>query len=279
MSIRQSKPVSGFRPKKSLGQNFLHSPHVIHKIISNAGFQESDLVLEIGPGKGALTKPLSRLVRKVIAVEKDTQLATVLEKDLFQEGIENIRIINQDILKWDFKELSRYPSARRMVVGNLPYNISTPFLDKLIDNRAGLSKAILMFQREIAQRITSNPGNKIYGAMSVLVQYHARAEPLVKVSRNAFFPRPKVDSMVLKLDFDQPHENRVKDEDVFKRVVRGAFSHRRKTLINSFRSVFPHLNRDGLAQDIQQCNIDPGIRAEMLTIDDFVCLADAMRLT
>ena len=133
-----------------------------------------------------------------------------------------------------------------------------------------------MFQLEIGKRLTALPGHKAYGAMSVLVQYHARATALMEVSRGSFYPKPKVDSMVLELDFESPHPRKAVDEEGFRRVVKGAFSHRRKTLLNSLKRFFPFINADTLLRKFDACGINPGKRAETLTIDDFVCLSSTL---
>ncbi len=268
--------TSGFRPKKSLGQHFLHDLRIINRIVSCAGFLDSDLVVEIGPGKGALTMSLARSVGHVVAIEKDIRLVNLLDKKLKREKIENVTLINHDILKWDFREIKPPLSSKIEVIGNLPYNISTPFLEKLIDNRTIIDRAVLMFQLEIGQRLTSLPGTKAYGAMTVLVQYHAHAKCLLEVSNESFSPKPKVDSMVLELDFQKPHSRRAINENNFRQVVKGAFSHRRKTLVNSLKHFYPLLDRDVIVRGIENCGIEPGTRAETLSIDDFISLAEAL---
>jgi 16S rRNA (adenine1518-N6/adenine1519-N6)-dimethyltransferase len=256
----------------------LHDPEIIRKIIASAGFGASDLVLEIGPGRGALTFPLARSVGQVVGVEKDAQLVSSLKKNLSRKGIVNVTLISHDILKWDFREICLSPFSKIKVIGNLPYNISTPFLDKLIENRAFISKAVLMFQLEIAKRLTALPGGKTYGALSVLVQYFARATSLLEVTKDSFFPKPKVDSMVLELDFERPYPKTATDETGFRNVVKGAFAHRRKTLLNSLKGVYPYIDREMLKEEIKACGIDPGRRAETLEIDEFLCLASVLDL-
>jgi 16S rRNA (adenine1518-N6/adenine1519-N6)-dimethyltransferase len=268
--------MSGFRPKKSLGQHFLQDPRIIQDIIDCAKFRTYDRIVEIGPGKGALTLPLARRVDHVVAIEKDAQLIHMLGEKLSGQGVSNVTLINGDILEWDFKEIARFPATKIKVIGNLPYNISTPFLEKLIENRNHVSKAILMFQLEIGKRLTASPNNKSYGAMTVLVQYHAQARGLFEVSKASFFPKPRVDSMVLELDFEKPHPRRAVDEDKFRGVVKGAFSHRRKTLLNSLKRFFPFHDSEMILQGIRKCGVDPKARAETLSIDDFVCLAGAL---
>lgn len=180
--------VPRFRPKKRLGQHFLVDPKIVNKIISHAGFQAPDYVLEIGPGKGALTFPLARSVGHVVAVEKDAYLTSLLKDKLYKTGIKNVTLINHDILTFDFYEIWSSFSTKPQIIGNLPYNISSPFLEKLIENRNLVDRAILMFQVEVAKRITAPPGGKIYGALTLLIQYYAQSTVLFEVPREAFFP-------------------------------------------------------------------------------------------
>ena len=271
------KPSRGFRPKKRLGQHFLKDPAIIDKMIAQADFHPSCTVLEIGAGFGALTLPLARSVRRVLAVEKDPQLLAVLQKNLDASGIDNVTPIAEDILRLDFAALDLPAGQTFQVLGNLPFNISSPVLEKLVLNRHFMTRAVLTFQREVARRLMATPGNKEYGAMTVLVQYHARVSPLLAIAKEAFYPKPKVGSMVLELDFTSPHRNRAKDEKHFKRVVKAAFAHRRKTLLNGLKGagVFPTPN---ILRALERCGIEPGRRAETLNIDDFLCLSAFLAL-
>jgi 16S rRNA (adenine1518-N6/adenine1519-N6)-dimethyltransferase len=251
----------------------------IDEIISRARFHASDYILEIGPGKGALTLPLARSVSHVIAVEKDTHLVNFLKQKLLGAGITNVTVVNEDILKWDFNKIKALSIKKIQVIGNLPYNISSPFLEKLIENRKLVGRAVLMFQLEVAKRIAASPGTKAYGAMTLLVQYYAQATVLLKVSRDAFYPRPKVDSMVLELDFDRPHPGRAVHGEDFRKVVKSAFSHRRKTLLNSLRASSIAWDRETLLKGMKKCGIDHGRRPETLDIDEFLCFTRALALT
>ena len=266
----------GFQPKKRLGQHFLRDAGIVRKIIDKARLDPSDDVLEIGSGLGALTIPLAGLVHEVVAVEKDLRLAEMLKKRLAHDDISNVRLIHDDILKLAFEGIPRRPAKKMKVMGNLPYNISTPFLERLVENRSLVSRAVLMFQLELARRLTASPGNKEFGAMTVLVQYHAHISPLLEVSKAAFYPRPKVDSMVLELDFERPHPRRAEDEAKFKMVVKGAFAYKRKTILNSLkRALSPRTSEEILAA-LHKCAIDPGKRAEALNIDQFLALTSAL---
>jgi 16S rRNA (adenine1518-N6/adenine1519-N6)-dimethyltransferase len=267
---------NGFQPKKRLGQHFLRDAGVVGKIIHMARLDSSDHVLEIGPGLGALTIPMAPLVHRIVAVEKDPRLAKMLKKRLDQEGIGNVRLIHDDILKLELEGIVQLPREKMKVMGNLPYNISTPFLERLVENRNLLSRAVLMFQLELARRLTASPGRKEFGAMSVLIQYHAQISPLLEVSKASFYPRPKVASMVLELDFERPHPRRTGDEAKFKMVVRGAFAHRRKTLLNSLKRTLSSRTSEEILAALRECAIDPGKRAETLNIDQFLCLTAAL---
>jgi 16S rRNA (adenine1518-N6/adenine1519-N6)-dimethyltransferase len=262
-----------FRPKKSLGQHFLRDPFVIERILSGARLDQSSTVLEIGPGLGALTFPLASCVRHVIAVEKDGALAEKLRAGLARERVENVTVIHEDILKLELAPLWK---EKIDVIGNIPYNISSPLIDKLIRNRDRISRAILTLQHELAARLTASPGNKQYGALTVLIQYHARLSPLLEVPKQAFYPKPKVSSTVVQFDFSKPYPRRADPEDSFRKVVRAAFAHRRKTLLNSLRGTFPSWEVPSLVSAMEQGAIDPQRRAETLDMDEFLNLTQAL---
>jgi 16S rRNA (adenine1518-N6/adenine1519-N6)-dimethyltransferase len=277
--LAETKSVNGrygFRPKKKLGQHFLKDKGIIREIIHRARFEQSDEALEIGAGLGALTLPLAGSVHLILAVEKDPRLTDMLRKRLSHEGINNVILMNEDILRVDFNRLLHMTAKKIKVVGNLPYNISSPLLEKLVENRNLVSRAILMFQFELARRLIASPGNKEYGAMTVLIQYHARLSPLLQVPKEAFYPRPKVDSMVLELDFERPHPRNAEDEAKFKMVVKAAFAHKRKTLLNSLKGALFSLSKEEILAMLEKCSIDPRRRAETLDIDDFLCLTSAL---
>ena len=277
--MAETKPVGReqrFRPKKRLSQHFLQDTGIIHEIIAQSGFDESDHVFEIGAGLGALTLPLSKVVRHITAIEKDAQLADMLGKRLSHAGVDNVNLINDDILAFDFSKVIDLSLKKIKIIGNLPYNISSPLLEKFIKNRNLVSRAILMFQYEFARRLIAPPGNKEYGAMTVLIQYHASLTPLLDVPKEAFYPKPKVDSMVLELDLDSPHPRRTEDEETFKMVVKGAFAHRRKTLLNSLKGTLSSRSINEIVAALDRCAIDPTKRAENLDIDDFLCLTSQL---
>lgn len=270
------KASHSFRARKRLGQHFLRDSSVIRQIIRRAGFEPDAVVVEIGPGLGALTFPLAESVRQVIGIEKDSRLTEILKDRLIQKGIQNVTLVNQDVLKADLGETARPFGGRILVIGNLPYNISSPFLEKLIQSREVVTRAVLMFQAEVGRRLVASPGNKQYGAMTVLAQYHARISPLIEIPKEAFHPPPKVKSMVVELDFTRPHTARAGNEEAFKKVVKAAFAHRRKTLINSIKGTFSEWRQDEILLGMEKCGIDPKKRAEMLEIDDFIRLTEGL---
>jgi 16S rRNA (adenine1518-N6/adenine1519-N6)-dimethyltransferase len=265
-----------FRARKGLGQHFLKDREIARKIVSMAGFAGEAPLLEIGPGTGALTLLLARTGLQIIAVEKDRQLAERLQRRLDREGIRNVTLVAGDILRQDFGEWRGPGEGQMGVIGNLPYSISSPILDMLIRNRALVNRAVLMFQSEFARRVSASPGSREYGAMSVLIQYFSRVSPLLEVPREAFSPVPKVDSMVLELDFNIPYPRRAENERSFKKTVKGAFSHRRKTLLNSLRGALPDLSKETILDVLKRCSIDPGKRAETLSMENFLDLNTAL---
>ena len=270
------KAKQPLKPRKRLGQHFLRDPSVVRQIIHRAGFEPDAVVVEIGPGLGALTFPLAESVRRVIGIEKDSRLAEILKDRLARRGFHHVTLINEDVLRTDLRETALALGGRIQVIGNLPFNISTPFLEKLIQCREVVTRAVLTFQAEVARRLTARPGNKQYGAMTVLVQYHARISPLIQIPREAFHPPPKVASTVVELDFTRPHATRAQSEAAFRKVVKGAFAHRRKTLMNSLKGAFPTWSQEEILDGMEKSGIDPGNRAEVLEIDDFIRLSEAL---
>lgn len=266
-------------PNKRLGQHFLNDKNTINKIIDISGMTSSDDILEIGPGMGALTIPLAARVKSIVAVEKDSRMADFLQDLIKKKNIENVKIINKDILKIDIADISGNKKNKLKVVGNLPYNISSPLLEKLITNRKHISKAFLMFQYEFAGRLTAMPGNREYGAITVMTRYQASVTKLIEVNRNVFYPRPKVGSLVVEINMEKPYPVRALDDNTFKLVVKGAFAQRRKTIKNSLKVIARHFSSEETINALEECNIDPARRAETLNMDEFLCLSDSLAKT
>ena len=267
---------------KSLGQNFLMDRNILEKIVDAAGLSPEDHVVEVGAGVGGLTVLLAQAAGRVTAVELDRRLVPALEEAT--EGLSNVEIDNEDFLKYDLaKAARRGGDGAYKVVGNLPYYITTPIIAKLFEKDGGGAPppvtlpasppalAVLMVQKEVADRLLSPPGKKTYGAISVLVQYYAEAEPLFPVSREVFFPKPQVDSAVIRLTpRDISADESAITEHMF-RLVRAGFDQRRKTLRNSLAAVgHPE---PILLVALEKAGIDPIRRAETLSPRDFYALA------
>ena len=270
-------------PKKKLGQNFLTDPEISSIIIKAAGLTEDDFVLEIGPGLGALTFPIANISKMVFAVERDQDMIDLLENELKNQDIKNVKFFNKDILKFDIYkniiELNKINSEinnnKIIVMGNLPYNISSQIAIKLINERKYITKAVLMFQKEMAKRIAASPGNKDYGRLSVIIQYFADIEFILEISGKKFYPRVEVDSEVIMLKFKKNISFKAVDEKFFFLVVKAAFSQRRKILKNSLSSGFLPFSSDRIDKALKECEIDSQRRAETLNVNEFVKLSNA----
>jgi len=228
-------------------------------------------VIEIGPGKGALTACLCEKVRFVTAIEIDRDLIQYLEERLLQ--VSNLSLIQEDFLKLNLRDLLPSSSGGLILMGNIPYNLSAPILYKLVESASLIQNATLMVQQEVADRVLAEPNTKSYGVLSVLMQYYARPKRLLTIPPEAFYPKPKVHSSVIQLDFSQPHPRRSGNEPLFKHVVKGAFSSRRKMVKNALMNssyLSPHPDR--IARALEQARIDGHARAESLDIDAFVDL-------
>ncbi len=266
------------RARKELGQNFLNDPQVAERIVARAGLTPDDVVVEIGAGLGVLTIAAARKAGKVIAVEKDRQLVPLLRAELLVHGFSHVRICEENILSASLSQLAGPDSRPLVIIGNLPYNISSQIVVKLIQERGLVDRAVLMFQKELAQRLCAGPGTKAYGRLSVVLQYCADLTPLFDVRATRFHPRPKVDSAVLGIKFKSHIDRPVADERLFTRVVQAAFGQRRKTLRNALAGGLLPLDTASAAQVLERCGIDPRRRAETLSVDEFVTLANEVRV-
>ena len=268
----------GVRPSKSLGQNFIRDMSVIERIVDGAGIEPDDMVIEIGPGLGVLTSALASRAAFVTAVEIDGRLIPVLEETLKDYG--NVRVINRDILKTDIGQLveeSRSEglfSGKVHIVGNLPYYITTPIIMKLLEDNVPADSITVMMQKEVADRIRSAPGSRTYGAISAAVQYYCRVSKITDVPKEAFVPRPKVESTVLRLEPLKDEKPQVKDENMYLRCVKAGFAQRRKTLLNSLSSA-GGIDKETVKMRLEAAGIDPGRSAETLTVEEFARMADS----
>ncbi len=253
--------------RRALGQHFLRDPRVAQAIIEVLAPGEGDLVVEIGPGEGALTAELQRRAGRVIAIEIDPALVARLRTRL-----PSVEVIEADARRWDYRSLPRSPRGRVMVIGNLPYSVAKPILQSLVEARTAIDEMALMLQREVADRVAAPPGGRIYGGLSVLTQLYCDVRVALRVPAGAFRPPPRVESAVLHLRVLPAPRVAVEDERRFSSVVRAAFAQRRKTLTNALAG---SLGRpaDSVRAAAEAAGIDPGRRAETLTIPEFAALA------
>lgn len=263
----------GFTFSKSLGQNFLVNPSVCPRMAEEGGADEKTGVIEIGAGIGVLTKELSKRAAKVVSIELDPRLIPVLSETL--DGCLNTEVINADVLKVDLQKLieERFQGLDVVVCANLPYYITTPIITHLLESRLPLRSITVMVQKEVAERLCSGCGSRTAGAVTVCVDYYAKAKKLFDVSKGSFLPAPKVDSSVIRLDLRKDPPVQVSDEKAFFRLVRAAFAQRRKTLLNSVSSA-AGISKAQLLEALEKAGLDHNVRAEQLNLEQFALLCE-----
>ncbi|MGN1344066.1 MAG: 16S rRNA (adenine(1518)-N(6)/adenine(1519)-N(6))-dimethyltransferase RsmA [Traorella sp.] len=253
--------------KKNYGQNFLIEPGIVSKIARHAVISDHCIVIEIGPGIGALTQMLSKEAKKVIAFEIDERLDEVLAYSL--EGCDNVEIILQDFMEIDLKEwVERYPDDDVVIAANLPYYITTPILFKIFESDANIKRITVMMQKEVADRFSATVNSKDYNALSVITQYLTHVKQVVKVPRNVFNPKPNVDSAVLQFEFKERDSSI--HEELFFEMVKACFKQRRKTILNNFGEWCKDKEKARIY--LEDVNIDCTRRAESCTCDEFLKL-------
>ena len=273
--IKKTIKEEDFHIKKKFGQNFLVDQNILKKIVSIPDVTKETLVIEIGPGMGSLTEHLLQKSKRVLAYEIDKDLIPILEETFIEE---KLSIIHDDFLKRDIDDdilrlNEEYDQV--VVVANLPYYITTPIIMKIIEESDKVSQMVLMMQLEVAQRLTSKPSTKDYNSLSIAIQYKTKAEIALKVPRTVFIPAPNVDSAIVKLTTLKEIEHKPNDEEHFYKLVRSAFAQRRKTLVNNLNSQLG-LSKDYIINMLERLDFDPRVRAENLTVEDFVRLSDEM---
>ena len=264
----------GLKPKKALGQHFLLHPHQARRIVAALNLQGEDTVVEIGAGLGALTTFLAEAARRVIALERDPDLAGFLQADLLA-STPGVEVVCQDVLEFDFKEASQAARRPLTVVGNLPYQITSPLLFRLIEHLPAIGRTVLMMQQEVGTRLLAQPATKDYGILSVLVQYYFRVTRLFALSPGNFFPPPQVESVVVRLLPEAP-DPAARDEPLLHQLIKTAFGHRRKTLNNTLAA---HAETFGLTAEamralLTELDIDLKRRGETLSVAEFVTISN-----
>ncbi|KAB3531826.1 16S rRNA (adenine(1518)-N(6)/adenine(1519)-N(6))-dimethyltransferase RsmA [Alkaliphilus serpentinus] len=261
---------------KGLGQNFIIDQNILNKITSAVKITKDTEVLEVGPGIGSLTQSLAEAARRVVAVEIDQKLIPILKESL--ADYENVEVINKDILKVDLHKLleEKFEGKEIVVVGNLPYYITTPIIMKFLEEKVPITAIVIMIQKEVADRMKAKAGTKDYGALSIAVQYYCDIENVMIVPPSVFIPQPKVDSSVIRLQLLEEPRVKVKREDLFFKVVKDAFGKRRKTLLNALSSGELGLSKELVRRILESCGINEMRRGETLSIEEFANLSNLL---
>jgi 16S rRNA (adenine1518-N6/adenine1519-N6)-dimethyltransferase len=268
--VKQALAERGLAPRKRYGQNFLVREDLAERIAEHCHLAAEDVAVEIGPGAGALTPRLARRVRHLIAVEKDAGLAALLREELAE--LPRLEIVEGDFLEVDLASLARAHDAERLVVvGNIPYYITTPLLERIFEQRAVVRSAVLLVQKEYAQRLAAAAGTPEYGSLTLFTRYHALLEPLMSVSAAAFWPRPDVDSMLVRFFLRERPPVEVPSVELLFRIIRGSFQMRRKQLLNTLEESLA-IDKDEVARICRAAGIDGRRRGETLTLDEFARL-------
>lgn len=265
---------------KKLGQNFLINDEVINGIVEASNIQKEDLVIEIGPGLGTLTSELLENAGKVIAIELDENMIPILN-DRFKL-YDNFELLNEDVLKVDLNKLiseNMGGLSKAKVVANLPYYITTPIIMKLLENKLNIESITVMVQKEVADRITAKPGDKLSGSITYSVDYYAEAEKIVFVDKSSFIPAPEVDSEVIKLQIREEPKVHVENEELFFKVIKASFMQRRKTLLNGLSNSGIIKDKESLKEILQKLGLSVDIRGEKLTIEQFAELSNLIDKT
>lgn len=265
----------GFEFSKSLGQNFLINPDVCPQIVQMGNIGENTGIIEIGTGFGVLTAELCKVAKKVVAVEIDKKLLPVLKETL--RGYENLKVINADVLKLDLNELIKeeFEGMEVCVCANLPYYITSPIIMSLLEERLPIKSITVMVQKEAAERICAQMGTRACGAVTAAIRYYSEPQMLFAVSRDCFMPSPNVDSCVIRLDVREQTPQDILSEEHFFKLVKAAFSQRRKTLANPVSAAFCVKKAD-LLQLLEEVSLKPTARAEELTFEEFIGLSNSM---
>jgi 16S rRNA (adenine1518-N6/adenine1519-N6)-dimethyltransferase len=271
-SLRRQLKELKIRPRKSLGQHFVQDPNILRKIVDEAGLEREDMVVEIGAGLGSLTAPLAARVKKVYALEIDPRLAETLRERF--SGMEQVEVVQGDALKFDFAPIFQKWGRKIKVVANLPYEISSPMIFRLLKERKYFSLLVLMLQLEVARRVVARPGTKDYGQLSLWTQLYSRAAIAFSVGPKAFHPPPKVESAVVRFEISPGPKVEVEDEKTLHEVIRSAFTYRRKTLSKALQTgAFSHLPAHKIQEAMGAAGIAPLARGETLTLEQFARLA------
>ena len=267
------------KANKNLGQNFLVSNDAINQIVNSGEIEKDDLIIEIGPGLGTLTKELLEKAKKVICVELDNKMVEILNERF--SLYDNLEILNQDILKTDLKEIIKKEKNQNnikdvKIIANLPYYITTPIIMKLLEEKLDLKSITVMIQKEVAERLIATPGEKNTGAITYTVYYYAEAKKIAEVPNTSFIPEPEVTSEVIRLDIRKDPPVETKNTEMMFKIIKNAFMQRRKTLLNSLTNTKIFKNKEEGTKILKTLNLNENIRAEELTLKNFAEITDLL---
>ena len=267
------------KANKNLGQNFLVSSDAINQIVNSGEIEKDDLIIEIGPGLGTLTKELLERAKKVICVELDNKMVEILNERF--SLYDNLEILNQDILKTDLKEIIKKEKNQNnikdvKIIANLPYYITTPIIMKLLEEKLDLKSITVMIQKEVAERLIATPGEKNTGAITYTVYYYAEAKKITEVPNTSFIPEPEVTSEVIRLDIRKDPPVETKNIEMMFKIIKNAFMQRRKTLLNSLTNTKIFKNKEEGTKILKKLNLNENIRAEELTLKKFAEITDLL---
>ena len=267
------------KANKSLGQNFLIKEEVVEQIVESAKIEKEDLVIEVGPGLGSLTKYLLEKAGKVICIELDKKMIEILNDRFFLYS--NFELLNQDVLKVDLKELIQKEKLEGKIkhvkiVANLPYYITTPIMMKLLEEQLEIESITVMIQKEVADRLIAVPGEKETGAITYTVYYYATAQGVIEVQKDSFIPEPEVTSKVITLKIRKKPPVQTKNKGMMFKIIKNAFMQRRKTLANALVNTKIFTNKEEAVQALKEIGLDENIRAEKLTLEDFANLSNKL---
>lgn len=267
------------KANKNLGQNFLVSSDAINQIVNSGEIEKDDLIIEIGPGLGTLTKELLERAKKVICVELDNKMVEILNERF--SLYDNLEILNQDILKTDLKEIIKKEKNQNnikdvKIIANLPYYITTPIIMKLLEEKLDLKSITVMIQKEVAERLIATPGEKNTGAITYTVYYYAEAKKIAEVPNTSFIPEPEVTSEVIRLDIRKNPPVETKNIEMMFKIIKNAFMQRRKTLLNSLTNTKIFKNKEEGTKILKTLNLNENIRAEELTLKKFAEITDLL---
>lgn len=273
MNISEDLKKEKFRFKKQFGQNFISDDHLLAKIVEAAEITPEDVVIEIGPGAATLTAALAEKAAQVIAIEIDKDLFPIIERRM--AGYSNFELVAGDAMKVDFDALAaKYEAKSYKVVANLPYYITTPIVMRFLEEGFRVSELVIMVQKEVADRFLAHPGTKAYGSITVALNYYGEVSRAFNVPRTMFTPRPEVDSSIVKIKCYENKPFEADDEKLLRRVIKAAFGQRRKTLNNALKAL--NLPKEELDEALKTAEIDASLRGETLSIEEFVCLSNAI---